>query len=275
MLNRIGVARIIGLLAIAAFVSVSNGSAVTSTSISGNFCSVANVQNPPAGVHEAVTWNDFTAVAGFGGFGSTSNVFYDGGLFSGATVSWGGSGGVSQNTNDNVQRPADIDDGHDEMMTGYLQASKFGPTGYVPMINLSVSGLDVAAFGGAYDLILYFDGDGDVEGPSGAAAFSVSGGPGRTAPMFFGRDAGDQYALQNDGADPASVYTQITSTDPQNPTVGNYVRFTGLTDTSFVATMTGMLDEQGVALNGFQIVPVPEPATWLLACGTLLFLRRR
>ena len=116
-----------GLVA-TAVILVATSSAQAET-ISGNFCSVANVANPPAGYVETMTWNDFTAVAGFGGYGSTSSVWYESGAAAGVTVSWGGSAGVSQNTNDNVMRPGDIDDGHDELMTGYLQASKYGPTG--------------------------------------------------------------------------------------------------------------------------------------------------
>lgn len=258
------------LLAVAVCALVTGGA--SAEMISGNFCSVANVENPPAGVMEAMTWNDFTADAGFGGFDSTSTVFYESGMLSGATVSWGGSAGVSQNTNDNVNRPGDIDDGHDEMMTGYLQASKFGPAGYVPSVMLEVSDIDVAAFGGTYDLILYFDGDGDIEGDSGAVEFTVDDGV-TPVQTVYGRDAGDQYALQNDGTDPLSVYEQIVSTDMANPTVGNYVLFTGLSGTSFVADMSGMVNEQGVALNGFQIVP--EPASCLLTLGGLALLLRR
>jgi len=240
--------------------------------ISGNFCSVANVQNPPAGLFEALTWNDFTAPAGFGGFDSSSNVAYEGGApATGVTVTWGGSSGVSQNTNDDVFRPAHIQDGHDEMMAGYLQASKFGEPGFTPLITLEVTGLDVAAFGGSYSVILYFDGDGDVEG-SGAVSFEISDGV-IAAPAVYGRDGGSQYAVDNDGTDPLSLYTPITSSDALNPTTGNYVLFTGLTGEDFTATLTGNVNEHGVALNGFQIIP--EPATLLLVCGGLLLFRRR
>jgi hypothetical protein len=262
--------RMAGVLGAVAIALAASGA--SAEMISGNFCSVANVQNPPAGVIETMNWNDFTSVAGFGGVDSTSSVFYESGASAGVTVSWGGSGGVSQNTNDDVNRPGDLDDGHDELMTGYLQASKFGSGGYVPMLTLDVSNIDVAAFGGTYDVILYFDGDGDIEGTTGAVDFTIDDGV-NPAQTVYGRDEGDDYALINDGSDPMSVYSEITSTDALNPTAGNYVMFTGLTGSDFSASLTGVANEVGVALNGFQIVP--EPASLLLVAAGLLIGRRR
>lgn len=261
MLQIAGIAVLVGMLP-----------AASAAMISGNFCSVANVENPPAGYMEAQTWNDFTSAAGYGGVGSSNSVLYEDTTLSGVTVSWAGSAGISQNTNDNVNRPGDIDDGHDEMMTGYLQASKWGSGQYVPYIRLEVSDIDVEAFGGSYDVLLYFDGDGDVEGTSGHVSFVADDGVG-TYPTYYGRDDGQQYALLNDGSDPVSVYSQITSTNSNNPTAGNYVRFSGLTGTDLEVTMAGMAGEQGVALNGFQIVP--EPASLLLVGLGLVFLTRR
>lgn len=264
--------QLLGVFA-AAVVACTANSALAG-SISANFCSVANVQNPPAGLFERSVWNDLTAAAGFGGFDSSSSILYESGLLSGTTVTWGGSAGVSQNTNDDVDRPGDIDDGHDEMMSGYLQASKFGPVGYVPTLTLEVSNIDVSYFGGSYDVILYFDGNGDVEGPNGMTTFSASDGI-NSLPTYYGRDPGNQYALLNDGSNPLSWYTPITSTDSLNPTVGgNYVIFTGLTGSTFNATLSGIANQQGAALNGFQIVP--EPTTLVLLCsGALLLIRRR
>lgn len=254
-------------------VAVVSVNGALAAAISGNFCSVANVQNPPAGVVETSVWNNLTSTAGFGGFGSSSALLYEDNSAAGVTVSWAGSAGVSQNTNDSVDRSTDVDDGHDEMMTGYLQASKFGPAGYTPEITLEVTGIDLAAFGGAYDVILYFDGDGDIESTSGYASIEIDDGV-TFQPTLYARDEGLQYALQNDGSDPLSVYSQITSTSSASPSVGNYAVFSGLTGTSFLATLTGIGSEHGVALNGFQIVP--EPASWmLLGSGMLLAFRRR
>lgn len=243
--------------------------AANAETVSANFCSVANVATPPAGVVEAMIWNDFTSAAGFGGIDSSSSVLDESGALTGLTVSWGGSAGISQNTNDEVMRPTDLDDGHDELMTGYLQASRFGTGDYVPTITLDVMGIDVASYGGSYDVLLYFDGDNDIEG-EGTATFSIDDGV--NAYTVYGRDAGDDYPVVNDGTMPLDVYAEIVSVDPNDPTIGNYVHFTGLTESSFSVALTGTLGTQGVALNGFQITP--EPASLLLvALGALL--RRR
>ena len=70
-------------------------------------------------------------------------------------------------------------------------------------------------------------------------------------PTLYGRDGGNEYALLNDGNAPLSVYTPITSTDSLNPTLGNYVVFSGLTGNGFAASITGMVGEQGAGAQRF------------------------
>lgn len=258
--------------------------------ISGNYCSVAPVVTFPAGYVPADNWNDLTGPAGFSPNDSVSDPIYDdGSTATGAMIAWTTSEGGSQNTNDYVQRPGDIDDGHDELMAGYLQASKY--SSFTPLITLEATGLDlgrIAGGDGTYDLILYFDGDDDVESLMSKAMFEIWNseadyqGSASSVATYYGRDVAEpdplspalQYPIVNDGTDPISHYVQIDSTDPMNPTDGNYVMFSGLQQDSFYVRISGEAGEDGhgVALNGFQIVP--EPASVLLVLAGLLLRRR-
>ncbi|HOA73729.1 MAG TPA: PEP-CTERM sorting domain-containing protein [Phycisphaerae bacterium] len=262
------------------------GSTVHASIISGNFCSVAPIMDEPAGLVPAGNWNDLTSSAGYGANGIKTNAIYADGSNSGATIEWAVSEGGSQNTNDEVYRPKppatlglDIDDGHDQMMAGYLQASKNSVA--APWISLKVSGLNVGDFGGRYSVILYSDGDDDIAALTGYETFSIysseaayiGGSP--ALATYYGRDkTGVNYSVTSDGTNPLAVYEQIVSIDPASPTEGNYVRFDGLSGTEFYVRIEGVGGEHGAALNGFQIVP--EPATFVfLSLGSLAMLRRR
>lgn len=264
------------------------GSLVHGSAIGGNFCSVARIFDDPAGVEPAANWNDLTSPAGYAANDSKANLIYsDGSVAVGTTATWNVSEGGSQNTNDEVYRPRppaslglDIDDGHDQMMAGYLQASKNSAN--TPWITLKVTGLDVAAFGGAYSIILYSDGDDDIASTTGAEQITLYSSVsdyllGNPQASYYGRDkTGVNYSVDSDGTNPASVYKQIVSTNPLSPTEGNYIRFDGLTGSEFVVRLSGIPGVHGAALNGFQIV-APEPASLaLLGIGGLgLLLHRR
>ena len=76
-------------------------------------------------------------------------------------------------------------------------------------------------------------------------------------------------------------FAEVTSTDPNNPGIGNYVVFEGVTGDEFTVTgsaiANGQTDVVGAAINGIQIV-VPEPGTLVLLLAGLLLvplLRRR
>jgi hypothetical protein len=255
--------------------------------ISGNFCSEAPIADFPSGKVPAFNWNDLTSPAGFGANDSSSSLIYDNGAPApGASIAWTVSEGGSQNTNDAVFRPLPpattglhIDDGHDQMMAGYLQASKNVTA--EPVITLKATGLDTVALGGSYSVYVYFDGNGDVESDTSRALFRIWGSEqdfiDGLAPLetYYGRDAtGTNYAVSNTGADPDSEYVPITSTDEFNPTEGNYVVFDGLEGNEFFVRISGVAGQHGAALNGFQIVP--EPATMaILAVGGLAIIKRR
>lgn len=264
--------------------------------ISGNFCSVANIADDPAGVVPAGNWNDYTGPAGFGAAATVTSgagqiEYADSSqVAAGLALSWNVSPAGSQNTNDNVTRPAvgtlgaDIDDGHDQMMAGYLQVSRLSNA--VPILQFTGSGLNIV--GDSYDLILYLDGDSDVQPDSSTANNQYKVGiwtdatkSSALATMVFGRDASD-YPLVNDGTSPLAQYVQVTSTIDGSPTEGNYVRFSGLSSDSFYVEIEGVLGGtnglsndggHGIALNGFQIIP--EPMTLSLLGVGAFFLRRK
>ncbi len=263
------------------------GSSADAAVISGNWCSIAQIQDFPAGVNETPWWNDLTAPAGFGAnsFNPPNSIngtnpdlkFSDqSDVPDAVSFTWNAANG-SQNTNDDITRPADTVTGHDQMMAGYLQSGK-SQSG--PQIEFSGSGLSSVYDDGSYDLYLYFDGDGDVEG-AGYATFSIwatqadyiAGDP--ALQTFYGRDNGDDYpTATHTGGDPLNDFEQIVSTNSTSPTEGNYVVFSGLQNDTFYVRVEGQASTQGAALNGFEVVP--EPATMgLLALGSLGMLARR
>ena len=256
--------------------------------ISGNYCSVAHIADYGTGVGAvpAMYWNDFTQPGGFLPTDSAMDPFYsNGSSATGTMIAWTITAGGSQNTNDYIARPlppntlgGHIDDGHDQMMAGYLQASKHST--FDPVISLATSNLDLNMIGDTYSVIVYFDGDDDVESDTGSARFELwsseqsymNSDP--SLMTYYGRDPlAMNYSIENDGTDPQSVYKRIMSNDPQNPTEGNYVRFDNLRGAEFYIRMTGMAGEHGVAMNGFQIVPEPQ-ALILLALGMFYYRRR-
>lgn len=264
------------------------------TVVSGNYCSVAPIVDFPAGVIAVGNWNDLTGPASYGPNGSILNPIYDNGTTAtGTKFSWTTSDGGSQNTNDYVFRPFPpntlgnhIQDGHDQLMAGYLQASKHSSSN--PVITLLGENLNTSAFGGSYDVIVYFDGDDDVQSNTSRVQFRVwnteQDAIDGYAPLasYYGRDAvGSNFSVDHTVAGSLSDYMQINSTNEFAPTLGNYVMFSGLTGSEFYIQMTGVAGQSGVSMAGFQVAsaPVPEPltiTTMALTAGAMAgYVRRR
>ncbi len=273
--------------------------------LNGNFCSVANVANPPAGLYSSGPWNDLTGPAGYGAagivFGSGGGgvlQFDDGSAVPGSVqIEWDTPNGGAQNTNDYVYRPfppatlgAHIDDGHDQLMAGYLQASRL--SNQLPLITLQ--GRNVTdAYAGGYSVVLYVDGDDDVENPAGQSQFRagvwaseadfVNNGWASAQQVVYGRDGGN-FSVDHTVAGSLADYARITSMVDGSPTVGNYVQFDGLSSSDFYVRLEGVEGGtagnlngggHGVALNGFAVVPEPGTLALLAISGVALLRRRR
>ncbi len=276
------------MLAVAALSVVLGTASFTSAGvIAGNFCSVAQIADFPAGVNVTPWWNDLTDPAGFGansfdppnsidGTNSAFKYADESDIPDAVSLTWNAAGGT-QNTNDKVDRSSDVPTGHDQLFAGYLQSGK-AQAG--PLIEFEGSGLSAAFGSDPIDIYLYSDGDGDVEG-SGKATFRIWAskadyiGGAAALQTVYGKDDGSDYP--DSSHTPANVladYKEITSTDSTSPTAGNYVVFSDLDLDSFYIRIDGEASLHGAALNGFEIVP--EPATMsLLAIGGLAALLKR
>lgn len=269
--------KVIGLLGLAVTLGVANAAYV----INGDFCSVTNIQNPPAGLNSgSAAWNDLTGNNGFNPADDTNVLNYTDGssVDSGINIAWTSS---SQDTHD---RRGDVgytvDNGHEELFAGYLLSNQavIPNVGTFPAtITLSGTGILAAlqakdAGVTSYDVYMYIDGDG-VNDNTGEYSATLTGGS-----TVYGNDTNDFIALSGGGL---GNYVEATSILSGSPTTGaNYVKFTGITSDDFFVTLTG-LNSDSVALNGFEIVAIPEPGTLALAAimlgsfGGLHLLRRR
>ncbi|MEX0776570.1 MAG: PEP-CTERM sorting domain-containing protein [Phycisphaeraceae bacterium] len=173
--------------------------------------------------------------------GSLTNIVDDSNTVTTAdfTVSTGSSG-----VGNNSYTPVDAFDGDTRLLNGFTSGSNSSSTNFITIVMSQIPYT-------VYDLYLYFD------RPNTTMAISVTGS--------------------------ATVYN-VTNTAVgfyDNATIdgnGNYVVFSGLTASSFTATLdaTGILRP---GLNGWQIVDatvVPEPASLgILALASLTLLARR
>jgi MYXO-CTERM domain-containing protein len=199
-------------------------------------------------------WNDLAAVAG-GGDGTAN----------------GSLSGVVDNTD--TATTVDIAAGGPKTYLADFPAGEWGWSG--DDATMHAGGLnndcqftisDVAY--ALYDVYVYLAGG--TNGGNADAEISLNGSGVDTT----------QYQYYGYGWAGGNAYTQITSTDPANPSNGNYVWFTGNTASSFTLSYDPNSSNPAAApfdggVAGIQIVdtaPVPEPATPSLAAFGLAAL---
>jgi hypothetical protein len=286
---------------------VSGAMANSALSHSGNFCSIAPVENALAGGENGISGfggqaAGINAYAGawfsdFTGSGPTSPIQNSQGFFYSAseTISgaggaarpgvananlyaWNGSGlpggysisfsGDLQDTHDSRQEPTLTR--HGELMGGFLHSIP-GTGATITLSSTGIAPLLAASNGTTYSVTLYIDGENPPTGTeitTWTAALTAGGAP----ITYFGLD--DTEFVVSPSTETIGDFVQVTSTVAGAYQSGNYVTFTGLTS-DFAITLTGIAD--GVVLNGFDVVFVPAPGTLaLMGLGLLLpALRRR
>lgn len=248
-------------------------SAASAAVINGNFCSVANIVDYPAGqVSGNAAWTDLTSTTGgytandttygslnLGAFPKNDLKFTDGtDVDATVGISWTS---LSHDTNDNRKTPGySTATGSEQLFAGYLQSST--------SVTLTLSNFD-NAFSGVYWVFLYLDTDSGTAATPVKYSVTSSGdfttGGGQT---YYGSDASDFI----DDLVP-NTFNRVTSTTFGTNTVGNYVMFEGMSG-SGTFTITKQDGGAMVGLNGFEIIPEPGSLT-LLGAGAVFALRRR
>ncbi len=181
-------------------------------------------------------WNSFN-----GPTGSATGVLTDtGATLPAVSVQWSGSAGVIHNGTFSTMianSPGDY-----RMMKGYLVADNTG------MIDVTVSNIPFPL----YDVILYVD---DWSTALESGDFSLGSGVGLTQHW--------QDQVNAIGVLPADFAGQYVQSG-QGP--GNYLYFTGLSSATLHLTATTS-NSTRVALNGMQIIGVPEPSSAMIAAA--------
>lgn len=202
-------------------------------------------------------WNNLN-VNGAGPTSRDSLIYDNGASVLGASVTW-------QTDLGQWRLPHAVEDGHDRMWKGYLDSQNSA--------TITVTGL---SFDTPYDVYIYFDGANASQWR--IANFAIGD------VSAFGEDsentnwgAGQNEAKLYQIPVPGTGGNQPFPTSPNN-SEGNYVILRGITGSDFVINVTNG-PNAGTArapVNGFQIVPVPEPTAAALGLlGTAVLLRRR
>lgn len=183
----------------------------------------------------------------------------------GAASTLGFTATVNVSRGNNNQGVFAGDPGNNDLASGGV--SNFGGT-----MTLTLGGLNS---GDNYNLVAYLDMDyyGTVRynqiPPYQIVGVSLGSTPGNTTTYYV--DSQPQSTLTG--------WQQASSTDPMNPTLGNYVEFTDISGAQLEADTLTLTNGGGLA--GFQVQDtgeVPEPSTWALmlaGLGALLFYHRR
>ncbi len=281
-------------LAVFTFSATSLMGAPTPLVINGNFCSVANLENPPAGLNSGnAEWNDLTSATGGlegEGFGSIDSAIGAQGTGNDAVLNYTNGSAVEEpvkiswwsgSQNAHEDRDENVDNGHDELFAGYLQTginSSVNELAYSdPAIRLSGSGMQ-STYGGnmtSYDIYVYFDGDSATEGDAPFSIEMIDGDP-QEGNIFWAKDQEDDNFIVDNTNPTTDDYRLADKTTKEDAVNADYAVFRGMTEDIFTIDLVGLTGEAGVTLSGFEIVATPEPSTGIILAllGALAFFRR-
>ncbi len=215
-------------LVLAAVAVLTAGAVSGSTFIGVNFVGKASYTPSMEPAEEAGALPQSHWNNAVGGSGSDFALFDDDGSPTGVLLTWRATTGYTRITD----APGDA-----RMMRGYLAPLPGEP------ISVSATGLDSVFGGSPYSLIVYFDGYNTAE--DWVIRFTAGG-------------------ASQLGTDKRGIHFSGTFV-PDTGTGGNYVRFDHLTGDTFTLEAESAVAGAGsAAINGFQILHTPEPATLAL-----------
>lgn len=191
-----------------------------------------------AGVYGTAVWNNTT-----GATGSASNLLDGDGIATSASVEWSSPNTWSSTGRGEENNTAPAGENRD-LMTGYLDSTD----ALTPSVTVNVSGLSGLFANDNYNVLVYMKGG--VNGRGGDYTI------------------GDQTLSHIDTAAFSGSFVEGAE--------GDYVVFSNVSGDAFTLTSTGV--NFRAPINGIEIAPVPEPATWALAMlgvGGLTLARRR
>jgi len=247
----------IQLLLTAACVSCVISSAAFAASLGLNFAATdpnaadsSLLPTEVAGVVPQPNWNNLALNNGDTTTPVPIPLLKDDGTPSGATVSWA-SPNTWRSTANNAF-PAGSPDR--KLTTGYLDSNNTAAGG----VMISVNNIDAALRTPAYDVYVYFVSD---SGADRGGGYTIDDGSGPILKF------GSTLAMP-------SAHVEDPGTDSDNSLDGTYLRFAGLTGSSFRLTSdTTLTTPNGfrAPVNAIQIVQIPEPASAVLTyCGAAL-----
>jgi hypothetical protein len=201
-----------------------------------------------AGAVPQRNWNNLTTADGM----DVGSLELDNGAASTATVTWS-----SNNTwaslragemNNNFTGP------DRNLMTGYLDSTDVA----AGATTVTVNNIDAAVRTPSYDVLVYMaNGSQAVRG----GGFTLASG------------GSSQLKYGSTGGPGPAMHIEDPGTDIDNTIHGSYLRFRGLTGSSFTLTADASLTTPGgfrATVAAVQVVGIPEPTSAALACGLAL-----
>ncbi len=199
---------------------------------------VGSTVDGPAGIYGTAVWNNTT-----GASGAAAGLLDGDGAATAASVEYSSTNtwASAGRGEENNTAPAGEDR---DLMTGYLDTNNSG----TPSAFVTLSGL--AGIYDSYNVVVYIKGGVNNRGGN----YTI----------------GDQTLAHLDTAAFNGTFVEGAT--------GDYLVFNGITGDSFTLSATADAVGFRAPINGIEVTPVPEPATWALALagvGALALARRR